>query len=120
MNSEKIKSLVLETVEDMKARDVTVLDVSEISGFTDYMIICTGNSSRQVKAIADAVHLKAKHQGLPPHGMEGESASEWVLIDLGDVICHVMQQNARDFYQLEKLWDPELVMDDESDSNTEV
>lgn len=120
MKSEEIKTLVIDTVEDMKARDVKVLNVSEISGFTDYMIICTGNSSRQVKAIADAVHLKAKHQGLPPHGMEGESAAEWVLIDLGDVILHVMQQNARDFYQLEKLWNPELVMDDEPDANTEA
>jgi len=120
MKAKEIKSLVLDTIEDMKARDVKVLDVSGISGFTDYMIICTGNSSRQVKAIAEAVQIKAKHQGLPRHGMEGETASEWVLIDLGDVILHVMQQNARDFYQLEKLWNPDLVMDDETDSSTQV
>ena len=108
MNSIELKKLALECLDDMKARDIVTLDVSEISGFTDFMIICTGNSSRQVKAIADHVALEAKNQGHPPHGSEGGVAAEWVLIDLGDIIVHVMQQNARDFYQLEKLWNPDL------------
>ena len=115
MNSTKLKKLAHTCLEDMKARDIVEMDVSEISSFTDYMIIATGNSSRQVKAIADNLALEAKKQGHPPNGSEGTTASEWVLIDLGDVIVHVMQQNARDFYQLEKLWNSDLRPDSESD-----
>jgi len=107
----ELKKLVIKTLEDMKARDIKIMDVAEISGFTDYMVLCTGNSNRQVKAIADSVALNAKRQGHPANGTEGHGAAEWVLIDLGDIIVHVMQQNARDFYQLEKLWDPELTLD---------
>ena len=117
MNTTDLKKLVLTSLDDMKARDIVEMDVSEISGFTDYMIICTGNSSRQVKAIADNVALEAKKQGHPPHGSEGATAAEWVLIDLGDIIVHVMQQNARDFYQLEKLWNPEFNQDPEADQS---
>ena len=118
MKTSELRELVLESLDDMKARDIVELDVSEISGFTDYMIICTGNSSRQVKAIADNLALEAKKQGHPPHGSEGVTAAEWVLIDLGDIIVHVMQQNARDFYQLEKLWNPEFAQDSESDQSS--
>ena len=117
MEANKLKTLVIDALEDMKARDIKVLDVAEISGFTDYMVICTGNSSRQVKAIADNLSLTAKQEGHPATGVEGGTAAEWVLIDLGDVIVHVMQQNARDFYQLEKLWDPDFGTDpDQVDS----
>ena len=117
MNTADLKKLVLDSLDDMKARDIVEMDVSEISGFTDFMIICTGNSTRQVKAIADNVALEAKKQGHPPHGSEGATAAEWVLIDLGDIIVHVMQQNARDFYQLEKLWNPEFNQDSETDQS---
>jgi ribosome-associated protein len=113
MQATELKAFVIDVLEDMKARDIKVLDVSEISGFTDFMVICTGNSSRQVKAIADNVALKAKQEGHAPGGIEGGTAAEWVLIDLGDVIVHVMQQNARDFYQLEKLWGPDFGADPE-------
>lgn len=106
MQAKELKTFVIEALDDMKARDIKVLNVAEISGFTDYMIICTANSNRQVKAIADNVALEAKKLGHPPRGVEGTTVAEWVLIDLGDIIVHVMQQNARDFYQLEKLWDP--------------
>ncbi len=117
MKTEDLKKLVIDSLEDMKARDIVEMDVSEISGFTDVMIICTGTSSRQVKAIADHVALEAKKQGHPPNGSEGVTAAEWVLIDLGDIIVHVMQQNARDFYQLEKLWNPEFNQDSDIDQS---
>lgn len=120
MNSKELKKLVIDCLEDMKARDIVELDVAEVSGFTDYMIICTGNSNRQVKAIADHVALESKKQGHPPNGSEGGTTAEWVLIDLGDIIVHVMQQNARDFYQLEKLWNPEFNTDSDADQSTSV
>jgi len=113
MNTEQLKALALTSLEDMKARDICILDVSEISSFTDVMIVCTGGSNRQVKAIASEVALTAKREGNPPLGVEGEVAAQWILVDLGDVVVHVMQQASREFYQLEKLWDPEL-SDDES------
>ncbi len=118
MNTEQLKSLVVTSLEDMKASDINSLNVSEISSFTDVMVICTGRSSRQVKAIADEVALRAKHADNPPLGIEGEVAAEWILVDLGDVVVHVMQQSSRNFYQLEKLWDPQL-LDDEVTVDTQ-
>jgi len=108
MKTNEVKELVLESLTDMKARDIVVLDVAESSTFTDLMIICSGGSNRQVKAIAGEVVLRTKAANIPPLGVEGDNAAEWVLVDLGDVVVHVMQQSTRDFYQLEKLWDPEL------------
>jgi ribosome-associated protein len=84
--------------------DVKVLDVSEISSFTDLMIIATGASTRQVKALADCITEKCRAAGVRPLGVEGERESEWILVDLGDVVVHIMNPETRDFYQLEKLW----------------
>jgi ribosome-associated protein len=106
LNVEQLTTLVVETLENMKARDIKQLDVTGISSFTDRMIVCSGTSSRQVKAISDAVMKDAKDQGVTAIGVEGQESAEWVLVDLGDVIVHVMQPSVRDFYQLEKLWDP--------------
>jgi len=108
MNTKELKALVVDSLEDMKARDIKVLDVVDVCSFTDVMVICSGGSNRQVKAIAGEVVLRAKGAQIPPLGVEGEDAAEWVLVDLGDVVVHIMQPSTRDFYQLEKLWDPEF------------
>jgi len=108
MNTEELKILAVKAVESMKAQDVCILDVLNTSTFTDVMVICTGRSNRQVKAIASEVIMRAKKANCAPLGVEGETSGEWVLVDLGDVVVHVMQSAVREFYQLEKLWDPEL------------
>lgn len=104
MNTEQLLALVIDAMEERKAQDIKVLDVGKVSNFTERMVIACGTSNRQVKSIADNVVECAKHQGCAPLGVEGEDTAEWVLVDLGDVVVHVMQPQIRDFYQLEKLW----------------
>ncbi|MFP8965697.1 ribosome silencing factor [Pokkaliibacter sp. CJK22405] len=89
---------------DMKAKDVQVLDVRGLSSVTDYMVIASATSTRHVKAVADHLTEQMKRRGTQPLGVEGQEASEWVLVDLGDVVVHVMQPQARAFYDLERLW----------------
>ncbi len=104
MNSEQLTQLVVDALEDMKGVDIKVLDVHEKSSVTDIMVIVAGNSSRQVKSLANSVVEKAKAAGQQPLGVEGEQDSSWMLVDLGDVVIHVMLPETRDFYNLEKLW----------------
>ena len=104
MDAERLRSVVLGALEDLKARDVRVLDVAELTSVTDLMIIASGTSGRHVRAIAEAVVERVKKAGFQPLGVEGEDAGEWVLVDLGDVLVHVMIPEAREFYALEKLW----------------
>ena len=104
LTSEQVRDLVVGALDDLKAVDVTVLDVSGKSSVTDYMVIASGNSNRHVKALADNVATEAKKSGVKPLGVEGEAQGEWVLVDLADVVVHVMLPRVRDFYQLEKLW----------------
>ena len=104
MNSEKLSELVIDALEDVKARDIVRLDVRDMTTVTDYMIVASGTSNRHVKALADAVAEKAAKSGHRPIGVEGEDGSEWVLIDLQDALVHIMLPRVREFYNLEKLW----------------
>ena len=104
-DSEEIKNLVVSALEDLKAVNLVVLDVRGKTTVADYMVIASGTSDRHVKALANNVVVETKKAGIPPLGVEGENAGEWVLVDLADVIVHIMQQQTRDFYQLEKLWE---------------
>ncbi len=92
-------------LDDGKALDIRVLDVRKLTVITDYMIIASGRSSRQVRALAHRVVETAKELGFKVVGIEGERESEWILVDLGGVVVHVMQAETRAFYQLEKLWE---------------
>ena len=105
MNVEKIKQLALDALDDLKAKDIVTLDVREITDVTDYMVICTGTSNRHVKSLADNVALDLKKSGCQALGIEGvDHASEWALVDFGEVIVHVMLPDTREFYDLERLW----------------
>lgn len=99
-----LRDLAVAVLEDAKAQDIQVIDLSERSSFADYMVIASGTSSRQVKAMADRLVQRAKASGIRPLGVEGSDEAEWVLVDLADVIVHVMQPQTRAFYNLEKLW----------------
>lgn len=118
MEVDKLTDLVTEALDDLKGQQITVLDVTGLTTMTDRMVIASGRSNRQVKSLADHVVARAKHAGVRPAGIEGEKEGEWILVDLGDVLVHVMQVQTRAFYQLEKLWDmPRLDAHADSDSN---
>jgi ribosome-associated protein len=100
-----LKDVVLDALDDMKAVDVKALDVRGITDITDTMVVASGTSDRHVKSIADRVVQRCKEAGFRPYGMEGERDGEWVLLDLNDVVLHVMLPRIREFYALEKLWE---------------
>lgn len=104
MNSEQLADLVIEALDDMKAQNITRLDVRDMTTVTDYMIIASGTSSRHVQALVENVAEKARQAGHRPIGVEGEEGGEWVLLDLQDALVHVMLPKVREFYNLEKLW----------------
>ena len=104
MEAEKLKQLVVEALGDLKALNTVTLDVAGLTDVMDYMVIASGTSNRHVKSLADNVCLEAKKSGVRPLGVEGQDAGEWVLVDFGDVVLHVMLPATRDFYDLERLW----------------
>ena len=116
MKLEKLADLVIETLEDNKATNIQILDIRDISSFADLMIIASGTSSKQVTAIAEKLIEKTKKNKVPPYGSEGMQYGEWVLVDLGDIIVHIMHPTTRAHYQLEKLWS--LVDDSDSSQQT--
>jgi len=117
LSIEELKHLILTALEDMKAVDIVELDVNGKTSVTDWLIIASGTSSRHVKSIASAVAVDAKKHGSKPLGIEGESMGEWVLVDLGDIVVHIMQPHVRDFYDLEKLWNFDEAGDIVAESN---
>lgn len=103
-----LKAIVLAALEDAKANDVRQLDVRRLTDITDWMVVASGTSTRHVLALADYVRTQVKARGLSPIGTEGESGSDWVLLDYGDVVVHLMLPDTRGFYDLEGLWDDRL------------
>ncbi|MFI4889899.1 MAG: ribosome silencing factor [Steroidobacterales bacterium] len=100
-----MQTIVVDALADMKALDIKVLDVRGLTDIADTMVIASGTSDRHVRSVAQRVVEKTKAAGFRPHGVEGQKDSDWVLIDLSDLIVHVMLPRVRDFYGLEKLWD---------------
>ena len=101
---EELSQIVINALEDLKAKNIVQLDVREMTDVTDTLIIASGTSNRHVKSIANNVVEDSKKLGYMPLGVEGIDAGDWVLVDFGDIVVHVMQEETRNFYELEKLW----------------
>ncbi|MGO1749183.1 MAG: ribosome silencing factor [Marinobacter sp.] len=104
MQAEQLKNLIVNALEDVKAQDVSVVDVRDRTSVTDFMVLASGTSNRHVKSLADSVVVDAKEQGARVNSVEGGGGSDWILVDLGDVIVHVMLPATREFYDLERFW----------------
>ena len=104
MEAQELKDLLATALEDFRANNVVSLDVRELTDIMDYLIVAGGASSRHVKALADNLTEAAKQHGVRPQGVEGQAGSEWILVDFGDVVAHLMLPAAREFYDLERLW----------------
>jgi len=104
MKSAQMAHLAEEALHDLKAINVVTMDVSELTDVMDYMVIASGSSSRHVKSLASNVSVELKKRGVSVIGVEGEKTGDWVLVDLGDVVVHVMLPDVRDLYDLERLW----------------
>lgn len=103
-DDQSLKTIVTAALEDIKATDITAIDVRELTGIMDTMIVASGNSNRQVKALANSVVTEAKTAGYSLIGIEGEDTAEWILVDFGELIVHIMLPATRAFYDLERLW----------------
>jgi ribosome-associated protein len=108
LNTDELQQLVIDALGDLKAEKINVINVEGVASFTDRMVFASGNSNRHVKSIAQSVIDNAKNSNIKPLGIEGEDIGEWVLVDLGDVVVHVMLPETRDFYDIERLWSEEV------------
>lgn len=106
MRLDKITRAAVDALEDVKARDIAVFDVKKMTAMFDKVIVATGDSNRQCRALANRVQEKVKQAGGKVYGIEGESAGEWVLVDIGGAVVHIMQPAIRHYYNLEELWAP--------------
>ena len=104
MDIRKKQRAVVEALEDVKGRDIVVYNVAKLSQIFERVVIASGDSTRQVKALADRVREHMKELGVPTQGMEGGRSAEWVLVDLGDIVVHVMHPTVRSYYNLEEIW----------------
>ena len=102
--TQALKDIVINALEEIKATNINSIDVRELTGMMDTMVVATGNSNRQVKSLATSVVVDAKKAGFELIGVEGDDTSEWILVDFGDVIIHIMLPATREFYDLERLW----------------
>ncbi|BBB28459.1 ribosome silencing factor [Neptunomonas japonica] len=114
MQTEQLIGLVRNALEDVKGRDIEVIDVRGKSSITDFMMIATGTSKRHVVSLAQSVSDKVKEAGVEPMGSEGQTDGDWVLVDLGELVVHVMMPDARSYYDLERLWQFDPLKDEES------
>lgn len=104
INAAGLRDLCVSALEELKARDLRVLDVRDRTGVTDFMVVCSGTSNRHIRSLAGNVQTELKKSDIRPLGVEGERDAEWVLVDFGDVVVHVMTADAREFYDIERLW----------------
>lgn len=115
METKEILDLVVKVLEDNKAEDIVPLDVHAMTTVTSWMIICTATSKRHAKALGEHLITAIKASGLQPLGVEGENQSEWLLVDLGEIVAHIMLEETRKFYSLEKLWNETLKIREENE-----
>ncbi len=115
MKTRDLLELSLSALNEVKGRDISCLEVSELTDLTDFMVIVTGNTMRQVRALADSLIVSAKRNDVKIIGVEGYSEGDWTLVDLGDLVVHIMLPEARKFYDLEKLWAIHLRADTDQD-----
>jgi ribosome-associated protein len=118
--TKELLDIALAALEDVKAVDVVVFEVSKLTSISDYMVIASGRSKRQVNALAESVVEAAKKYGKKPLGVEGKTEGEWVLVDLGDIIVHIMYPDTREYYQLEKLWSSADDRKEDQEENVKV
>lgn len=121
MKPEEIKQKVVAAVENVKGQDIRVLDIADISNFADYMVVVSGTSDTHVKALAREASDSLRAEGVKPLNEDGADVGEWVLVDFGDVVLHVMRPEVREYYDLEKLWDEDVrkMVEQHRESNDE-
>jgi ribosome-associated protein len=114
MQTNDLLKLVIDALEDVKGQEISQLSVGHLTTITDSMVFCSGTSKRHVKALSDSVIEKAKQNQVSPLGVEGQEVSEWILVDLGSVVVHVMMPAVREFYNLESLWSTDAAVASEN------